>query len=264
MTTCYFSLFFICLYSKLGHVDPLLKGSYLIQEFKGSLSHELSILFAIERHTLMSTALSCANQCGGDRRCIGLEICKIQEHLYQCRACCGWKKFGKEKANKNLDSCEYFMLVNDDQKGYVNVASKKPTSMSSIYDQTQLSENAVDGVVVCPTSRHYLTHTRREHNPWFKIDLQQMFDIMSVLMYARQDCCEPGRFKNVMVTVSNDDQYHACGFYPGPTYKHDRISVLCESLSRGRFVTLAMDLEPGTTTALHVCEVQVYGKRLSL
>lgn len=72
---------------------------------------------------------------------------------------------------------------------YIVVASKKPTSMSSIYDQTQLSENAVDGVVVCPTSRHYLTHTRREHNPWFKIDLQQMFDIMSVLMYARQDCC---------------------------------------------------------------------------
>lgn len=112
MTTSYFAMFLLCLYSMVDHVDPQLKGSYLIQEFSGSLSNELDILFAIERPTFISASLSCIDQCGGDRQCIGLEICKIHENLYQCKACCSWKKLGKEKANKNLDNCEYFKLVN--------------------------------------------------------------------------------------------------------------------------------------------------------
>lgn len=112
METCSFSFFLFCLCFKLGYVDAQLKESYLNREFLGSLSNELSILFAIERPTFISAAVSCKTQCGGDRRCIGLEICQIQEHLYQCRACCGWKKLGQEMANKNLADCGYFQMVN--------------------------------------------------------------------------------------------------------------------------------------------------------
>jgi hypothetical protein len=75
---------------------------------------------------------------------------------------------------------------------------------------------------------------------------------------------EPGRLHSLTVTVANDDEMHACGFYPGPTYTHDRISVLCESLARGRFVVLAIQSEPQTTDVLQICEIQVYGKRLLL
>lgn len=75
---------------------------------------------------------------------------------------------------------------------------------------------------------------------------------------------EPGRLKNAMVTVSNYVENSTCGFYPGPTYKHDRITVLCEPLTEGRFVTLALNLEPGTYSYLQVCGVQVYGRLLQL
>ncbi|XP_056003728.1 uncharacterized protein LOC125663429 [Ostrea edulis] len=172
---------------KLGYVDAQLKESYLNREFLGSLSNELSILFAIERPTFISAAVSCKTQCGGDRRCIGLEICQIQEHLYQCRACCGWKKLGQEMANKNLADCGYFQMVDDNHKRYVNVAVGKPTSMSSTINNYQLPRNAVDGVVLCRLID--LSHSRSEQNPWLKIDLQGLFDILSVLIYARQDCC---------------------------------------------------------------------------
>lgn len=75
---------------------------------------------------------------------------------------------------------------------------------------------------------------------------------------------EPGRLKNAMVTVFNDAENRICGFYPGPTFKHDRISVLCEPLTEGRLITLALNLEPGTYSYLQVCEVQVYGRLLQL
>jgi hypothetical protein len=60
--------------------------------------------------------------------------------------------------------------------------------MSSIYDSRHLPEQAVDGVVVCPNGP-YLAHTAVERDPWIEIDLQQVFDVRSVLIYARQDCC---------------------------------------------------------------------------
>jgi hypothetical protein len=61
--------------------------------------------------------------------------------------------------------------------------------MSSVYDSRHLPKKAVDGVTVCPIGRDYLAHTKREHNPWIQIDLQQVFDVRSVLIYARQECC---------------------------------------------------------------------------
>jgi hypothetical protein len=107
----FFLIFLIWFCSKPICINAQSKEWVIIREFLGSLSNELNVLFAAEGHTLISTARSCSNLCKGDRRCIGLEICKIREDLYRCRACCNWKKLGKEKANINLDNCGFFQQV---------------------------------------------------------------------------------------------------------------------------------------------------------
>ena len=50
------------------------------------------------------------------------------------------------------------------------------------------ASNAVDGVTVC-LSGHSLAHTLAEYRPWIKIDLQATYDVYSVVIYNREDCC---------------------------------------------------------------------------
>jgi hypothetical protein len=91
----------------------------------------------------------------------------------------------------------------------------------------------------------------------------------SALTFCQYNNCnvsflEPGRLHTLTVTVVNGNGMYACGFYPGPTYIQDRISVLCETHARGRFVVLAIQSEPETDDQLQICEIQVYGRRMLL
>ena len=61
--------------------------------------------------------------------------------------------------------------------------------MSSSYTPDyHKASNAVDGVTVC-LSGHSLAHTLAEYRPWIKIDLQATYDVYSVVIYNREDCC---------------------------------------------------------------------------
>ena len=61
--------------------------------------------------------------------------------------------------------------------------------MSSSYTpHYHKASNAVDGVTVCPTGIT-LAHTLEEYRPWIKIDLQATYDVCSVVIYNREDCC---------------------------------------------------------------------------
>ncbi|XP_062593700.1 uncharacterized protein LOC134255204 [Saccostrea cucullata] len=61
--------------------------------------------------SLASVLISCIYKCNGYRRCIGLEICKVQDNLFQCRACCAWKIIGTENSNENVTNCRYLRTV---------------------------------------------------------------------------------------------------------------------------------------------------------
>ncbi|XP_062596257.1 uncharacterized protein LOC134257681 [Saccostrea cucullata] len=221
-------------------------------EFLGSLSDELSLLLTTEGSSFTSVALNCIYKCNGDGRCIGLEICKIREDLYQCRACCFWMKLGKENSNKNLTNCRYLRKF---EKESTNVAVNKPANMSSAFKPAyQRASNAVDNITVCPNGLS-TAHTDFENRPWIKIDLQNTFDVAKVLVYNRQDL-HGGYLHSLLITVAENADESDCGYYPGPAVNGDRVLVLCPSDTRGNFVTL--QIQSGTNNMLQVCEVQVF------
>ncbi|XP_061186410.1 uncharacterized protein LOC133194475 [Saccostrea echinata] len=133
------------------------------------------------------------------------------------------------------------------------IAVNKPASIISIYNPIyQNASDAVDNVTVCDNGLS-TAHTNNEINPWIKIDLQNMFDVLEVLVYNRQDTYGK-RLHDLLINV--DENY--CGFFKGPAANGDRILFLCSSGSRGRIVTLMIKSKEGEEDILSVCEVQIF------
>ncbi|XP_078341365.1 fucolectin-6-like [Crassostrea virginica] len=128
-----------------------------------------------------------------------------------------------------------------------------------MWDSYHHPGNAVNNVLVCPYGRGYLAHTRMQVDPWLEINLQSSFEIRYIVMYARQDCCEPGRTKNLELTVRENSDSHLCETYPGPTNLGDQILMTCPLL-RAQYVRIQIRSQPGKTDYLQVCELQVFGK----
>ena len=90
------------------------------------------------------------------------------------------------------------------------VAFHKPSTMSSSFlSDYHKASNAVDGVTVCPTG-FTLAHTLEEYRPWIKIDLQATFEVISFVIYNREDCC--GKFMHNLISsiflISLHDDKH--------------------------------------------------------
>lgn len=67
------------------------------------------------------------------------------------------------------------------------VAVNKPATMSSLYEPDfHQPSYAVDNVTVCSDGL-FLAHSLSDFRPWIKIDLQDIYDINSVVIYNRQD-----------------------------------------------------------------------------
>ena len=81
------------------------------------------------------------------------------------------------------------------------VAVNKPATMSSIYnpDYHQPS-NAVDNVTVCPDGL-FTAHSLSDFRPWIKIDLLDIYDLNSVVIYNRQDVL--GKFIDILDHLSH-------------------------------------------------------------
>lgn len=65
------------------------------------------------------------------------------------------------------------------------VAVSKPVTMSS---SSRAPSNAVDNIIDC-RSFNLLAHTYHDFQPWLKIDLQAMHDVIKVTIVNRFDCC---------------------------------------------------------------------------
>lgn len=68
------------------------------------------VLFTGEDNSRGKAIIKCFNYCRGDRRCIGLEVCKIAEDLHRCRACCAWMITNKERFTASWN-CTYMQMV---------------------------------------------------------------------------------------------------------------------------------------------------------
>ena len=67
------------------------------------------------------------------------------------------------------------------------VAVNKPATMSSLYEpDSHQPSYAVDNVTVCPDGL-LTAHSLSDFKPWIKIDLLDIYDLNSVVIYNRQD-----------------------------------------------------------------------------
>ena len=53
--------------------------------------------------------ISYINFCSDDQRCIGIELCKMKDELFNCRVCCEWKKLGNRAEAQ--PGCKYMEMV---------------------------------------------------------------------------------------------------------------------------------------------------------
>ncbi|XP_076105924.1 uncharacterized protein LOC143074273 [Mytilus galloprovincialis] len=160
----------------------------------------------------------------------------------------------------------------------INIASKKPTKMSSIYDPKVgegvdylccNSSYANDGVM--PNSKRQAredflcAHTHRNDNQqqWWTNDLQNIYDISVINIYGRTDCC-PDHLTNLDVEVImpscacnrwnnlHEGDVFLCPYQNKSSYS---ITITCPPNTRGRFVRIKRK----DTEYLALCEVEVYG-----
>ncbi|XP_070543541.1 apolipoprotein(a)-like isoform X2 [Ptychodera flava] len=145
-----------------------------------------------------------------------------------------------------------------------NVAQGKSSTQSSL-KSGKLGpdvgpEKAVDGDYN-PDAKSGLScsWTNKEMQPWWKVDLGQIFSIYEVVITNREDCCS-FRIKNAEVRVGNSENFEdnpVCGMMIiGRMTKENPIHVRCgcETPMEGRFVSIQLiDRE----NMLTLCEVEV-------
>ncbi|CAG2187974.1 unnamed protein product [Mytilus edulis] len=157
----------------------------------------------------------------------------------------------------------------------VNIASKKPTKISSIYDPKVNEE----GDILCCNSTYavdgdktswkgedlFCAHTRKDdtQQPWWAVDLLNVYDINVIDIYGRTDGNEyqltnfdvkvfmPACTCNSWNNLDEGDVFH-CHFQ---ATKSQRITLTCPNTTRGRFVRI----KRRDTEILTICEVEVYG-----
>ncbi|XP_074757225.1 uncharacterized protein LOC141958275 [Athene noctua] len=142
--------------------------------------------------------------------------------------------------------------------GAPNLAREQRATQSSTSTGLGAAAKAVDGNRDGVWHRGSCSHTRREREPWWSVDLGGRRAVATVVVKNRQDCCWH-RLRGARVHV---------GDAPGERGKDNPIcgvitdagpgslsTVCCQGLP-GRYVTVTV---PGRWEQLALCEVEVYG-----
>ncbi|WAQ95045.1 FUCL7-like protein [Mya arenaria] len=140
------------------------------------------------------------------------------------------------------------------KKGVMNVALGKPASQSSNYNSVKwFAPVGVDGNVGNnEIHQDSCFHTEVEYQPWWRVDLQQIYNITAVVIHNRLDCCDK-RARNISLTIGelfgamDQVSYLDGNFYATHTFSIDPPVI-------GRYVQMQL---MGITEAFHLCEVEV-------
>ncbi|XP_064911339.1 uncharacterized protein LOC135578892 isoform X2 [Columba livia] len=141
--------------------------------------------------------------------------------------------------------------------GAPNVARDRWATQSSTSTGAGAAANAVDGKRDGVWQRGSCSHTRREREPWWSVDLGGRRAVAAVLVKNRQDCCWQ-RLRGAQVHVGDAPGERGrdnpiCGTITdtGP----GSLSTICCHGLHGRYVTVTV---PGREEQLALCEVEVY------
>ncbi|XP_064410082.1 fucolectin-like [Latimeria chalumnae] len=145
--------------------------------------------------------------------------------------------------------------------GLENVALRGKATQSSVYsneDGLHLG-NAINGIDGNHNSNYFLgscTHTAIENNPWWRVDLLDVYRISRIVITNRGDGGSE-RLNGAEIRIgnfltNNGNQNPKCGTV---TPAKQTMEFQCNSMI-GRYVNVYL---PGNQKYLHLCEVEVYG-----
>ncbi|KAL8221778.1 UNVERIFIED_CONTAM: hypothetical protein K2H54_074478 [Gekko kuhli] len=138
-----------------------------------------------------------------------------------------------------------------------NVALGGTAFQSSTLNRLGVAENAIDGSTSVDFMRRSCTHTNLDRNPWWTVDLKAEFNVSSVSLTNREDCCA-WRLNDAEIRIGNSLEEGGstnprCATVTsvgaGETQNYE-----CEGM-QGMYVTITI---PGVRY-LTLCEVQVFG-----
>ncbi|XP_067293252.1 uncharacterized protein [Pseudorasbora parva] len=140
-----------------------------------------------------------------------------------------------------------------------NLALGAPAVQSSTYDNLTAAENAVDGNRNSIMDGGSCSQTREERNPWWRVDLREVFAITRVSITNRGDGFSE-RINGAQIRIGNSLDHHGNNelaatvksMAPGETKTFEFKPIL------GRYVNIFI---PGRNECLTLCEVEVFGEK---
>ncbi|XP_063307050.1 fucolectin-1-like [Pelobates fuscus] len=134
-----------------------------------------------------------------------------------------------------------------------NLAGFGIVTQSSVYGFGGAAR-AIDGNNDTNYHKHPCSHTNKDYEPWWKLDLKRRATIDLIVITNRQDCCtERLRGAQVKVGDSPDGNNPVCGTITD--LSQTRLPIPCQG-ALGRYVTVTI---PGRAEYLTLCQVEVYG-----
>jgi len=140
--------------------------------------------------------------------------------------------------------------------GPTDVALAGTASQSSTYSWyiSLAAQNAIDGNTDGDVYDGSVTHTNFDTNAWWQVQLTQLYDIESIVLWNRTDCCSD-RLSNFMVSVYDGTTVvWSADFYTGGGYPDPSLSITLPAGTVGDEVRVSLN----GTNYLSLAEVQVF------
>ncbi|KAJ7999310.1 hypothetical protein DPEC_G00193060 [Dallia pectoralis] len=139
----------------------------------------------------------------------------------------------------------------------VNLALNGVAAQSSLYGNRKASD-AIDG----DRTSHYhsgsCTHTQKDTNPWWRVDLKEVYKVSTVSLTNRKDCC-PERLDGAEIRIGNSLENNGINNPRCAVVSNipagETVYFQCKEME-GRYVVVVI---PGRAEWLTLCEVEVYG-----
>ncbi|KAL1272055.1 hypothetical protein QQF64_031071 [Cirrhinus molitorella] len=163
--------------------------------------------------------------------------------------------------NEVLTLCEVEVFAEKDIPLYTcgprNLALRGKAVQSSTYSELGVAENAIDGKKLLDFQQGSCSVTKGDWNPWWRVDLLDVYRVTRVSITNRGDCCEK-RIEGIQIRIGNslenNGNNNELAAAVGPIPLGDTKTFEFKPI-KGRYVNLFL---PGRSEYLTLCEVEVY------
>ncbi|XP_067945183.1 fucolectin-like [Watersipora subatra] len=206
----------------------------------------------MERRPEIGRSIECASECQAASHCKGF----VHKEPLGCQFISA-SETGFLAEGAGIDSDEAYVI-------YVNttVARGKPAEMISAYSPQNEAHKGVDGIYIPPgDGKSSLINTKRETNPWWRVDLLDKFCIWGVNILNRSFELY-GRSANAAVTVadnarnafySSEKGANFCGSHDGKLERYYTV-IKCISPVHGQIVQIQFMI----INEMNLFEIEVY------